>query len=309
MNKPRLGRGLDALLGDGLDDDPAPSAPTVQPVVAADKDPAPAVAPSPYREMSVDVLSRGQYQPRSHMDEDALAELAESIKTQGIVQPLVVRETTAGRFEIIAGERRWRAAQRAGLATVPVIVKQIPDEVALAVALIENIQRENLNPVEEAQGIQRLMAEFDLTQAQAAEKVGRSRSAVANLLRLLQLEPSVREHLEHGRLDMGHARCLLGLDGASQRAAAKKVIDEDLSVRDTEALVRRLNAPSDAVVKPKKTPTRFDPEINRLADDISEKLGAPVAIDHKAGPDGGSGRLVISYHSLDELDGIIERIR
>lgn len=334
MNKPRLGRGLDALLDSSLSDpipEPAPPPASPKPVDpnqidtkqidsastdpgALDSRPQPGAsgtampsAPaqlSPYRQLDVALIDPGQYQPRTRMSEDALAELAESIRAQGVVQPLVVREKVDGRYELIAGERRWRAAQLAGLSVVPAVVRNIPDEIALAVALIENIQREDLNPIEEAQGIQRLMVEFELSQQQAAERVGRSRSGVANLLRLLNLEPAVREHLESGRIDMGHARCLLALGGAEQCEVAAQVIAGQLNVRDTEALVRKRGQGSASAGKPKPRPAVDDPDIKRLVDQVSQTLGAKVKIDDR----GGKGRLIIDYHSHEELDGILSHI-
>ena len=284
--KPRLGRGLDALLGGAL----AP------PADASEKD--------ELRELPIDVLSRGKYQPRSHMDEAALAELAGSIKAQGIVQPLVVRATGGGQYEIVAGERRWRAAQLAGLATVPAVVRKIPDEAAIAIALIENIQRENLNPIEEAVALQRLIDEFGMTHQQTADAVGRSRAAVTNLLRLLSLTPKTRGLLEQGKLDMGHARALLALGGAQQNQAADMVVERGLSVRATEALVRRLQGEaggSASAVAPAP-----DPDVRRLQENLSERLGARVTLRRQAG---GKGQLVIEYNSHDELEGILARIR
>tara|TARA_B100000029_G_C17326957_1_gene870274 strand:+ start:48 stop:773 length:726 start_codon:yes stop_codon:yes gene_type:complete len=240
------------------------------------------------------------------MDEAALEELAASISSQGIVQPLLVRETAGGGYELIAGERRWRAAQLAGLTEVPAVVRRVPDEAALAVGLIENIQRENLNPIEEAAGIRRLLDEFGLTHQQAAEAVGRSRVAVSNLLRLLKLDPSVREHLESGHIEAGHARALLGLVRDQQVVAAQAVMQRRLSVRQTEELVRRMLDPSETTSSKKpKRKTGQSRDIQRLEEALSEKLAAPVHLESR---DGKSGRLVIEYNSLDELDGIIERL-
>jgi ParB family chromosome partitioning protein len=305
MNKPRLGRGLDALLDSSLADpipDMAPQSISAVPSSTSASGPAQV---SSYRQLDVGLIDPGQYQPRTRMSEDALAELAESIRAQGIVQPLVVREKMGGRYELIAGERRWRAAQIAGLSVVPAVVRDIPDEVALAVALIENIQREDLNPIEEAQGIQRLMAEFELSQQQAAQRVGRSRSGVANLLRLLHLEAAVREHLELGRIDMGHARCLLALNGREQIDVAADVITRQLNVRDTEALVRKLNQRQNGAAKPKSAPAPIDADVSRLIDQVSQTLGAKVKLEDR----GGKGRLIIDYHSLEELDGILTHIK
>jgi len=279
--KQRLGRGLDALLG-------------------AYETPA---AKDELRQVPIDQLQRGKYQPRTHMNTEALEELAASIKAQGVVQPIVVRPLSAGNYEIIAGERRWRAAQLAGLETVPAVVRQIPDEAAIAIALIENIQRENLNPVEEANAFTRLIDEFHMTHQQVADAVGRSRAAVTNMLRLLTLNSDVRELLENARMDMGHARALLALEGKDQSQAAHQVVDKGLSVRETENLVRRL------LTKPvgrKAQGARMDPDTRALAQQISEKLGARVRIRFNAK---GKGRLVIEYNTLDELDGILAHLR
>jgi ParB family chromosome partitioning protein len=281
--KPRLGRGLDALLGGALE--------------------SPAAGKEELRKLPVELLQRGKYQPRTHMHPEALQELANSIKAQGVVQPIVVRELPSGNYEIIAGERRWRAAQLAGLDTIPAVVRNIPDEAAIAVALIENIQRENLNPVEEATALQRLIDEFEMTHQQVAESVGRSRAAVSNLLRLLTLNPDVRQMLDEGKMDMGHARALLGLTGMAQSRAAHQVVERGLSVRETEQLVRRLLAQGES---PPKAPPRLDADIRALQDQLSEKLGARVHIAHGQG---GKGKLTIDYNSSDELEGILARIR
>ncbi len=280
--KPRLGRGLDALL---------------ESTTAVGVD-----TTEEFRHLPVDMMQRGRYQPRTHMDQDALDDLARSIKAQGVVQPIVVRPLPSGNYEIIAGERRWRAAQIAGLENVPVVLRSIPDEAAIAVALIENIQREDLNPIEEASALQRLIDEFDMTHQQVADSVGRSRAAVSNLLRLLTLNEDVRTMLEQAKMDMGHARALLALTGGDQSEAARRVVKKGLSVRETEQLVRRL------LERPKPTKTAepaIDPDIRRLQDELSEKIGAKVTISHNKS---GKGRLIIEYHSNDELDGILERI-
>ncbi|MBI3778559.1 MAG: ParB/RepB/Spo0J family partition protein [Gammaproteobacteria bacterium] len=277
----RLGRGLDALLS-------AYEAP-------AEKD--------ELRQIPIDQLQRGKYQPRTHMNPEALEELAASIKAQGVVQPIVARPLSAGNYEIIAGERRWRAAQLAGLESVPAVVRRIPDEAAIAIALIENIQRENLNPVEEANAFTRLIDEFHMTHQQVAEAVGRSRAAVSNLLRLLTLNGDVRELLESGKMDMGHARALLALEGGAQSKAAHQVVEKGLSVRETEHLVRRL------LTHPaghKSAGRRMDPDTRVLMQQISEKLGAKVRIQHNAK---GQGRLLIEFNTLEELDGILTHIR
>jgi ParB family chromosome partitioning protein len=252
--------------------------------------------------LPIDLLQRGKYQPRTHMNGEALQELADSIKVQGVVQPIVVRPLGAGRYEIVAGERRWRAAQMAGLHSVPAVVRDIPDEAAIAIALIENIQRENLNPVEEAMALQRLIDEFGMTHQQTAESVGRSRAAVTNLLRLLTLNPDVRQMLEEGRMDMGHARALLALTGKAQSDAARQVVDKGLSVRETEQLVRRLTERPHA---PKSVRAK-DPDIRALEEKLADRLGARVVIQHASS---GKGKLVIDYHSMDELDGILARIK
>ncbi len=286
MNKKaRLGKGLDALLGN-----------IEQGVAAVDGE---------LRQLPVAAIRKGRYQPRTHMDEESLRELAASIATQGIVQPLLVRETAAGAYELIAGERRWRAAQLAGLKDVPVMVRQVDDEAALAVGLIENIQRENLNPIEEAGGLRRLLDEFGLTHQQVADTIGRSRTAVSNLLRLLNLDPGVREHLEARRLEAGHARAILALPREQQGAAADLVMRRRLSVRQAEQLVRRLLAQAGAKKKDKKK-TVLDPDIRRLEEELSEHFAAPVRVESR---DGKRGHVKIEYGSLDELDGILARIR
>ncbi len=276
-----LGRGLDALLGTN--------------------DGESVVDEGELRTLPVEFLQRGRYQPRTEFDPAALQELADSIKAQGVVQPIVARPIGENRYEIVAGERRWRAAQLAGLAEIPALVREIPDEAAVAVALIENIQRENLNPLEEASALKRLTDEFGLTHQEAANAVGRSRASVTNLLRLLDLHPEVRGAISRGELEMGHARALAGLPEAKQPAAAATVVARGMSVRETEALVKRLL--QDA---PAKAPAREDPDIRRLQEELSERLGAAVRIQHGIR---GSGKLVIQYASLDELDGILERMR
>jgi len=282
--KPRLGRGLDALLGSSLATATEGGAETL-------------------RQLPVGLLQRGRYQPRTHMNKEALEDLATSIKAQGVVQPIVVRELPTGNYEIIAGERRWRAAQMAGLEYIPVVLRNIPDEAAIAVSLIENIQREDLNPIEEANAFQRLINEFGMTHQQVADSVGKSRAAVTNLLRLLSLDEGVRTMLETRQLDMGHARALLALDSGQQGEVARQVVDKDLSVRETEQLVRKL-LERPAAKKP--AAPAIDPDIRRLQEDLSEKIGAPVSIHHSSS---GKGRLVVQYHSTDELEGILSHIR
>jgi ParB family chromosome partitioning protein len=276
-----LGRGLDALLaGDESTVSEASSLMTV----------------------AVNQLRPGKYQPRTHMDQASLESLADSIKAQGIMQPIVVRKIAQDQYEIIAGERRWRASQLAGLAEVPVIVRDIPDEAALAMALIENIQRENLNPIEEANGIKRLIDEFEMTHEAAAQAVGRSRSAVTNLLRLQNLHANVQEMLMQSKLDMGHARALLGLDGANQLLAAEKIVQNNLSVRDAEQLVKQFSAGKVAAIKK----VEKDRDVMRLQEELSQALGAVVIIDAAKN---GAGSLKIRYSNLDQLDDIVGKLR
>lgn len=252
--------------------------------------------------LRVDRLQPGKYQPRTHMDPESLASLADSIKAQGIMQPILVRAVADERYEIIAGERRWRASRLAGLDEVPVLVRDIPDESALAMALIENIQRENLNPIEEAQGIKRLIDEFAMTHQVASEAVGRSRTAVTNLLRLLNLLPAIQNMLMLGKIDMGHARALLSLDGAKQLMAAEQVSAKGLSVREAEQLVKRLSAD---IKKPARQVAQ-DRDVLRLQENLAERLGAAVQIQTGRG---GSGTLKVRYTSLDQLDDIIAKIK
>lgn len=249
-------------------------------------------------QLSVDLIQRGKYQPRREMDPDSLEDLANSIRAQGIIQPLVVRRLLGGRYEIVAGERRWRAAQLAGLTEIPVIVKDIPDEAAVAIALIENIQRENLNPIEEAIALQRLIEEFAMTHQQVAEAVGKSRASVTNLLRLLTLADEVKRLLEHGDIEMGHARALLTLPESMQIEAAQNIVNKGLSVRQTEELVRYLQLP-----RLPELPKSIDPDIRRLQDDLAERLRLTVAI--QCNPK-GKGKVVIRYSDLAELDKILE---
>jgi len=255
------------------------------------------------RELPVDLIQPGRYQPRTVMDQDKLQELADSIRAQGMVQPVIVRPVAANSFELIAGERRWRAAQLAGLREIPAVVREVSDEATIAMALIENIQREDLNPLEEAGALQRLIQEFAMTHEQAGKAVGRSRAAVSNLLRMLELEPEVQQLVNHGALDMGHARALLALRGQAQIAAARHVVSKKLSVRATERYLASHNQ-TDAPAR--KHSSQTDADTQRLQQELTEQLGAPIQIRHKSG---GAGQLIISYHSLDELDGIIERIR
>ena len=263
---------------------------------------APAVVDGSLRTLPVDVIQRGKYQPRVDMHQESLQDLADSIAAQGVVQPIVVRVIAEGRYEIIAGERRWRAAQLAGLHEIPAVIREVEDRAAIAIALIENIQRENLNPLEEARALQRLIAEFELTHEQAAEAVGRSRAAVSNLLRLLDLEDAVKGMVESGELEMGHARALLALSGTRQVEAARQVLARGLSVRATEGLVKSLQSPPP---RQAAAVTSKDPNIRHLESRLADKLGARVQIRQGRG---GKGKLEISYNSLDELDGILRQI-
>jgi ParB family chromosome partitioning protein len=278
-----LGRGLDALLSGSTETASRESLQTI----------------------ALDRIRPSKYQPRSRMDEASLDELAASIKAQGVMQPILVRPVDANRFEIIAGERRWLAARRAGLAEVPALVREVPDQAALALALIENIQREDLNPLEEAQGIKRLIDEFGLTHEAAGEAVGRSRSAVTNLLRLTQLAKPVQDYLLSGELDMGHARALLGLPAAQQAAAAAKVVALGMSVRDTERMMQAAQHPA-----PKKKrrlrAKSADADLARLENELSDALGTSVRIETRRD---GAGRIVVAYSSLDQLDGILAKLR
>jgi ParB family chromosome partitioning protein len=252
------------------------------------------------RNLPLDIIQAGRYQPRSVFDEEKLAELADSIRAQGIVQPVVVRPIGDGIYELIAGERRWRAAQIAGVEDIPAVIRDVPDEVSVAMALIENIQREDLNPLEEATALRRLIDDFQMTHQEAAEAVGRSRAAVSNLLRLLELMQEVKDMIDMRLIEMGHARALLSLDDDLQVQAAREVVHKRLSVRDTENLVRRLQQS-----RKKKGSRRVDPDILRLQARLGETLGARVRIQHQAS---GKGKLVIAYNTADEFEGILERL-
>ncbi|MBO68141.1 MAG: chromosome partitioning protein ParB [Acidiferrobacteraceae bacterium] len=254
------------------------------------------------RTIAIDAITPGRFQPRTNIDDASLRDLAASIKNQGVVQPVVVRETVAGGFELIAGERRWRASQMAGAETIPAVVRRVSDEIALALGLIENIQRENLNPIEEAMGLKRLLEEFGMTHQQVADSVGRSRASVTNLLRILNLDPIVKNHIESDLIEMGHGRALLALPRESQASVSKAIIQKKLSVRQTEQAVRRLLA-GERKGKPKQKSK--DADVRRLENELSEALGAKAYLEHR----GNGGRIVIDYHSLEELDGIIEKLR
>ena len=280
--KPVLGRNLSSML----------SQTTLREVSSGKRD--------ELRNLPADVIRPGRYQPRSVFDEEKLAELADSIRAQGVVQPIVVRPMGDGEYELIAGERRWRAAQLAGIAAIPAVVRDVPDEVSVAMALIENIQREDLNPLEEATALRRLIDDFQMTQQEAADAVGRSRPAVSNLLRLLELMQEVKDLIDMRRIEMGHARALLSLDDTLQVQAAREVVRKQLSVRETENLVRRLQQSMKM-----KGQRRVDPDILRLQNRISEQLGARVRIQHLAS---GKGKLTIAYNNADEFEGILERL-
>jgi len=281
--KPALGRNLSAMLSPGTLLNVSQKA-----------------MPDELRHLPLDVIRPGRYQPRAVFDAEKLEELASSIRAQGVVQPVLVRETGPGEYELIAGERRWRAAQLAAMETIPAVVRDVADEVSVAMALIENIQREDLNPLEEASALRRLIDEFHMTHQQAADAVGRSRASVSNLLRLLQLMQEVKDMVDGRLIEMGHARALLSLDAGLQLQAAREVINGKLSVRDTEALVRRMQRPV------KKASVKPDPDIQRLQNRLEESLCAKVRIQHQAS---GKGRLVISYNNADELEGILDHFR
>ncbi|MDF2179716.1 ParB/RepB/Spo0J family partition protein [Aliiglaciecola sp. CAU 1673] len=283
-----LGRGLDALLATSQH-------------ARQDRAPGEDITRGELQKLPVEFLQPGKYQPRKDMSPEALEDLASSIRAQGIIQPIVVRKVAENKYEIIAGERRWRASQMAHLDVVPCLIKDVPDEAAVAIALIENIQREDLNAMEEAQALQRLLTEFELTHQEVAEAVGKSRATVTNLLRLNHLNDDVKLLLEYGDIEMGHARALLALEGDSQNEAARTVVAKGMTVRDTEKLVKKYLEPT-----PAKSPVKLDPDIKRLESKLSENLGAVVTIAHTPK---GKGKLVINYSSLDELDGILARIK
>jgi len=276
-----LGRGLDALLGGGQGR---------------------GASVDELAQIPVSSLKAGRYQPRTRMDKGALEELAESIRSRGVVQPILVRPMSSGTYEILAGERRWKAAQLAGLATIPAVVREVTDDAALGIGLIENIQREDLNAIEEARGVKRLVDEFKLTHEDAARAIGRSRSAVTNLMRLLELANAVQEMVLDGRLDMGHARALLALSKARQVELAERIAAGGLSVRDAERLAQEAQAPEG---RKRKAAGRVDADTRRLVDDLSAALGAPVSLKARKG---GKGSLTISYASLDQLQGLVQRL-
>ncbi|MEC8427167.1 MAG: ParB/RepB/Spo0J family partition protein [Pseudomonadota bacterium] len=296
--KKGLGRGLEALLGGAAVTPPAGADSETQDAKQSDKE----ALDGKLAELPIEFMQRGKYQPRRDMHPEALEELAESIKAQGIMQPIVVRPIGEDCYEIIAGERRWRASQLAGLEKIPCVVREVPDEAAIAMALIENIQREDLNPMEEAMALKRLQDEFELTHQEVAQAVGKSRTTVTNLLRLIALTDDVKKMLEHGDLEMGHARSLLSLDASDQREIARQVVAKGLSVRQTEALVRKLQqAPTTVDNASQETSS----DIKKLEEGLSEKIGVPVQVNHSAK---GKGKLTLSYNNLDELDGILAHL-
>lgn len=292
VKKRGLGRGLDALLSGMSDDNESPLHEAVKPLSTQ----------GDLQHMEINRIERGRYQPRRDMEPQALEELAESIKLQGVMQPIVVRPSTDGRFEIIAGERRWRATQMAGLSTIPVIIRDVPDQAAIAMALIENIQRENLNPIEEAFALNRLQTEFELTQQQVADAVGKSRSTIANLLRLMNLSEDVRKMLEYGDLEMGHARALLGLEGEQQLEAASEVVAKALSVRETEHLVKKYQ--SGEILK-KASQNAPNETFKEISGHLSRRFAAPVKVSATAH---GKGKISISFNSQEQLEVILSKL-
>ena len=304
LKKRGLGRGLDALLGaqSKKTNTESESVNSNADALSTAPNSAAEAVNDDLKRLPIEIIQAGKYQPRLDMHPETLEDLAASIKAQGLMQPIVVRPISSNKYEIIAGERRWRASQMAGLDSIPVIIKDVPDDAAIAMALIENIQREDLNPIEEAMALKRLQDEFELTQQEVADAVGKSRTTVTNLIRLMSLNQDVRISLEHGDLEMGHARALLALSGEHQTKAAKTVIGKGMSVRQTEALVRRLQKQADSKTGKKA----IDPDIRQLQDGLSEKLGAEVLIQHTAK---GKGKVILKYGSLDQLEGILNHIK
>jgi ParB family chromosome partitioning protein len=288
-----LGTGLDALLGMAEEGSP-------ETIEAAERN----EVDGSLKQLPLEFLQRGKYQPRRDLDADALKELTSSILKQGVMQPIVVRKTNTDRYEIIAGERRWRASQQAGLDSIPAIIRDISDEAAIAMALIENIQREDLNAIEESLALLRLQDEFQLTQQQVADAVGKSRSSVTNLMRLATLEPAVQQQIELGEIELGHAKCLLALNGSTQVKAGREVAANAMTVRQTELLIKRLQTPDSNKASGVKNTANAD--ILRTQEDLSQKVGAAVTIQHSTK---GSGKLIIKYHSVDELEGILAHIK
>jgi ParB family chromosome partitioning protein len=298
-----LGRGLGALLDAGTanikDNNEQP--PTVKDAIEQVQSPD-LERDEQLKYVPIELIQRGKYQPRRHINQEALEELAASIKAQGVMQPIIIRPISSDKYEIIAGERRWRASQLAGLDKIPAVIRHVPDEAAIAMALIENIQREDLNPLEEAIALKRLQDEFELTHQQVAEAVGKSRTAVTNLLRLISLDEEVKKLLEHGDIEMGHARAMLSLTNDKQRTIASEVVAKSLSVRQAEALVRRT---LEEINKPKEQKKLHNPDLATLEQGISEKVGVPVMLQHSAK---GKGKLILKYNNLDELDGILHHL-
>lgn len=295
-----LGKGLDFLL-DTKAKQVVPTAPVEEAAVEVKELPQPTLPlNNEFKKIPVDLVMRSAYQPRHHFDQEALEGLAQSIQSQGLIQPIVVRRLPSGKYELIAGERRWRASQLAGLSEIPAVIKEFTDQEVMASALIENVQREDLNPIEEALALNRLLQEFSVTQQELADVVGKSRSHIANILRLLNLNEEVKRMLKEGELEMGHARALLSLAIEKQAEVARTVVKSQLSVRETEALVKRLLSPA-----AKKSRPNLDPDVRRLQDSLSSRLGSKVIIQHTPK---GKGQLVINYNSLDELEGILAHI-
>jgi|TARA_B110000483_G_scaffold141911_1_gene169489 ParB family chromosome partitioning protein len=299
VKKRGLGSGLDTLLGVSREIEEAQKSATEVKATAGKTE----AKQSNLLELPIDQIERGQYQPRRYFDEDALSELADSIKEQGLLQPIVVRSLSKNKYEIIAGERRWRASQLAGLHSISVVIKELDDQAAMVVALIENLQREDLNPMEEAYALSRLKDEFELTHDQVAKAVGKSRTTVTNLLRLTSLTEAVRKMVENTDLEMGHARALISLEAAQQKEAAIQIVEKAMSVRQAEALVRNLGTGKS---KEASIAAKPDADIQRLEQQLSEKLGAASSIQHKTN---GKGKLVISYNSADELEGILSHFK
>ncbi len=295
-----LGRGLDSLISGATGLSSAEAIKSATEAIKNEHEPA--KLDGSLKHLPVEFLQRGKYQPRRDMSPEALEELSQSIKSQGVMQPIVVRPMGEDKYEIIAGERRWRATQLAGLDTIPAVIREVSDETAIAMALIENIQREDLNPIEEALALKRLQSEFDLTQQEVAEAVGKSRTAVTNTLRLLNLSDEVKKLLEHGDLEMGHARCLLTLDDELQKEVARTVVAKNLSVRQTEALAKSAQEKAGDILSETE---EVDSDLKNLEEGLAEHVGVPVLVQHTAK---GKGKLVLKYNNLDELDGILQHL-
>jgi ParB family chromosome partitioning protein len=292
-----LGRGLEALLAGTSNNNAAAGAAS-----SADDEIQGESRKEELKHVPVELIQRGKYQPRRDMHQEALEELAESIKAQGVLQPIVIRPISSDKYEIVAGERRWRATQLAGFDTIPAVIRDVSDEATIAMALIENIQREDLNPIEEAVALKRLQDEFELTHQQVADAVGKSRTSVTNLLRLIALDSEVKKLLENGDIEMGHARSVLSLESFQQREIAQQVVSKSLSVRQTEALVRRLLEDKNKTLSSGDVISK---DVQKLEEDLGQKIGVPVMVQHNAK---GRGRLILKYNSLDELDGILKHM-